>query len=383
MRVLDSYGDDYRASQFTIVLEDDGSQGTDVPTPGNAENEPPEKEGLSPPQRTPVPLDPSSPAPGEGPSGRKRRRVPRVGASLTPELAPVQVEAEGWGQGVPWLGAHPAAVVTPGVNVTLRCRAPQPAWRFALFRTGVLTPLRCRDVSAELAEFFLEEVTLAQGGSYYCRYRRTDWERGVWSQSSNVLELLVTGEVPGGMGEGPRSEIKVEGGRGAEEGHEERDDGGVDGEIPEHMGTEEVQLPRPSLVALPGPVVAPGANVSLRCAGRMPGMSFALYRVGVATPLQYIDSVQPWADFPLMGASAPGTYSCYYHTPSAPYVLSQRSQPLVISSEGPGSSDYTQANLIRLGLAGLVLICLGVLVTFDWHSRSSAFGRLLPQQNWV
>ncbi|KAH0511117.1 TCF3 fusion partner-like protein [Microtus ochrogaster] len=87
-------------SQFTIVLEDDGSQGTDVPTPGNAENEPPEKEGLSPPQRTPAHLDPSSPAPGEGPSGRKRRRAPRVGASLTPELAPVQVGAEGWDQGV-------------------------------------------------------------------------------------------------------------------------------------------------------------------------------------------------------------------------------------------------------------------------------------------
>ncbi|XP_021023390.1 TCF3 fusion partner isoform X1 [Mus caroli] len=98
MRVLDSYGDDYRDSQFTIVLEDDGSQGTDVPIPGNAENEPPEKEGLSPSQRTT--LDPTSPAPGEGPSGRKRRRAPRVGASLTPELAPVQVGAEGWGQGV-------------------------------------------------------------------------------------------------------------------------------------------------------------------------------------------------------------------------------------------------------------------------------------------
>lgn len=94
------------------------------------------------------------------------------------------------------------------------------------------------------------------------------------------------------------------------------------------------QLPRPSLVAMPGPVVAPGANVSLRCAGRMPGMSFALYRVGVATPLQYIDSVLPWADFLLIGADAAGTYSCYYHTPSAPYVLSQRSQPLVISFEG-------------------------------------------------
>lgn len=52
-------------------------------------------------------------------------------------------------------------------------------------------------------------------------------------------------------------------------------------------------------------------------------------------------------------------------------------------SIGSGSSDYTQGNLIRLGVAGLVLICLGILVTFDWHSRNSAFGGLLPQQNWV
>ncbi|KAM9048774.1 TCF3 fusion partner isoform 2-T2 [Megaptera novaeangliae] len=103
MRVLDSYGDDYRSSQLTIVLEDEGSQGTDAPTPGNAENEPPEKEGLSPPRRTPAPPEPGSPAPGEGPSGRKRRRAPRdgrrVGAALTPELAPVQVGAA-WSPGV-------------------------------------------------------------------------------------------------------------------------------------------------------------------------------------------------------------------------------------------------------------------------------------------
>lgn len=119
MRVLDSYGDDYRAGQFTFVLEvvsrlggragqnlagrpppctplpiqDEGSQGTDAPTPSNTENEPPEKDGPSPPRRTPVPRESSSPAPGEGSSGRKRRRAPRDGrrggASLTPELAPV------------------------------------------------------------------------------------------------------------------------------------------------------------------------------------------------------------------------------------------------------------------------------------------------------
>ncbi|XP_025224046.1 osteoclast-associated immunoglobulin-like receptor isoform X14 [Theropithecus gelada] len=231
----------------------------------------------------------------------------------------------------PWLGAQPATVVTPGVNVTLRCRAPQPAWRFGLFKLGEIGPPLFRDVSSELAEFFLEEVTPAQGGSYHCCYRRPDWRPGVWSQPSDPLELLVT-----------------------------------------------EQLPRPSLVALPGPVVAPGANVSLRCAGRLRNMSFVLYREGVAAPLQYRDSAQPWADFPLLGARAPGTYSCYYHTPSAPYVLSQRSEALVISWEDSSSSDYTRGNLVRLGLAGLVLISLGALVTFDWRSQSCATAGVRP-----
>ncbi|XP_059521521.1 TCF3 fusion partner-like [Myotis daubentonii] len=98
MRVLDSYGDDYQASQFTILLEDEGSQGTDSPTPGNAENEPPKKEGLSPPRRTPAPAEASSPSPGKGPSGQKRQRAPRegrrAGVPLTPELAPVQIKVE-------------------------------------------------------------------------------------------------------------------------------------------------------------------------------------------------------------------------------------------------------------------------------------------------
>nr|CAI9697834.1 unnamed protein product [Rangifer tarandus platyrhynchus] len=93
----------------------------------------------------------------------------------------------------PWLGAQPAAVVTPGVNVTLRCQAPQPAWRFALFRSAELTAVIHRDVPVELAEFFLEEVTPAQGGSYQCCYWRRGWGPDVWSHRSDALELLVTG----------------------------------------------------------------------------------------------------------------------------------------------------------------------------------------------
>lgn len=79
----------------------------------------------------------------------------------------------------------------------MRCQTPQPAWRFALFRSAEPTAVIHRDVPAEQAEFFLEEVTPAQGGSYQCCYWRQGWGPDVWSHPSDALELLVTGEVPG------------------------------------------------------------------------------------------------------------------------------------------------------------------------------------------
>ncbi|KAI5930040.1 Osteoclast-associated immunoglobulin-like receptor [Manis javanica] len=223
----------------------------------------------------------------------------------------------------PLLGAQPAEVVAPGVNVTLKCLAPQPAWKFVLFKSGEIPQVLEQNVSVELAEFFLEEVTPAQGGSYHCCYQRPGWELGVWSPPSNTVELLVTDE-----------------------------------------------LPQPGLEALPG------APLTLRCSGGPRGMSFALYLEGRATPLQYRRSAQPWADFAL-GARAAGTYSCYYHTPSAPYVLSPRSEPLAIRPDG--SPDHTRGNLIRLGLAGLVLLSLAMLVVVDWRSQTGAPGRIQPR----
>ncbi|XP_053771025.1 osteoclast-associated immunoglobulin-like receptor [Desmodus rotundus] len=236
---------------------------------------------------------------------------------LLPELRPPIYSVPPPSYPKPWLWAHPAAVVSPGINVTLTCRAPRPAWRFVLFKSGDTAPMLSQDVLfRQLVEFFLEEVTEAQAGSYHCCYSSPRWARGVWSQPSDALELLVTD-----------------------------------------------QLPRPSLVALP-----PGDTVSLRCAGRVRNMSFVLYRVGEAAPLQYLEATQPWADFSLPRARAAGTYTCYYHTLAAPYVLSARSEPLVVSFDGSASLDYTRGNLVRLGLAGLVLVSLATLVLWDWRS---------------
>lgn len=111
---------------------------------------------------------------------------PACRADITPTVPPASYPK-------PWLEAQPAAIVTPGINITLRCWAPQPAWRFALFKSGDAAPVIYRDVASELAEFFLEEVTPAQGGSYRCCYRRLSWGPGVWSHPSDTLELLVTG----------------------------------------------------------------------------------------------------------------------------------------------------------------------------------------------
>uniref|UniRef100_A0A8D0GSA5 TCF3 fusion partner n=1 Tax=Sphenodon punctatus TaxID=8508 RepID=A0A8D0GSA5_SPHPU len=104
MKVLDSYGDNYRDSHLTIVLEDEGSHSTDAPTLGNTENEPPEKET---PRRIPgllpAPPESESPSPAEGPSAKKRRRPreekePRGQRAAPPMLPmddfPAQIKAE-------------------------------------------------------------------------------------------------------------------------------------------------------------------------------------------------------------------------------------------------------------------------------------------------
>uniref|UniRef100_A0A6I8NPI8 Ig-like domain-containing protein n=1 Tax=Ornithorhynchus anatinus TaxID=9258 RepID=A0A6I8NPI8_ORNAN len=233
----------------------------------------------------------------------------------------------------PSLSAWPGPVVAPGGNVTLRCRGILRAGRFALYKAGAAEPVRLREEAGDGAEFLFTGATTVQQGRYSCRYQ-TQASPGAWSEPSDPLVMLVTDK-----------------------------------------------LPKPSLVALPGPVLTPGTNVSLRCQGLVGGMSFALYRVGRPGPLQYLDSAWAWADFALGGPGTSGTYSCYYHTPAAPYVLSERSDPLVISLAEPASLDYTLGNTIRLGLAGLVFIALGGLVFLDWLSRKAGNPkpfRLLP-----
>lgn len=130
MRVLGPYGDDYRSQPVHhraggelgrgreqgpgarhastcpfSRLPGRGQPGHRCSPPRQCRNEPPEKEGLSPPEGTPArPQSQAAPAPARGPAGEAGgaapgRRGRRGGAALTPELAPVRGRGKGEGQG--------------------------------------------------------------------------------------------------------------------------------------------------------------------------------------------------------------------------------------------------------------------------------------------
>ncbi|ELK32906.1 Osteoclast-associated immunoglobulin-like receptor [Myotis davidii] len=148
----------------------------------------------TPPPRPSWPTRPLPPfLPRSYPEIRRSRPLPPGFPLPYPKLRQPTYSGPPTSPPKPSLVAQPAAVVTPGTNVTLTCRAPQPAWRFVLSKAGEVSPVQIhypdRDESLMLARFLLKAVTEAQGGSYRCEYHN---HQGL-SHPSDALELMVTG----------------------------------------------------------------------------------------------------------------------------------------------------------------------------------------------
>ncbi|XP_053546696.1 TCF3 fusion partner isoform X2 [Bombina bombina] len=101
MKVLDDYGDDYRQSHLTLLLEDEGNRLCSTPTPVNSENEPTENEELALAQHClpggPLdlePMSPESPSLAEGPPAKKRKKnkeeKDQIGKKITSPLLPTE-----------------------------------------------------------------------------------------------------------------------------------------------------------------------------------------------------------------------------------------------------------------------------------------------------
>uniref|UniRef100_F6Z4I2 Leukocyte immunoglobulin-like receptor, subfamily A (with TM domain), member 2 n=1 Tax=Macaca mulatta TaxID=9544 RepID=F6Z4I2_MACMU len=290
----------------------------------------------------------------------------------------------------PTLWAEPGSVITQGSPVTLRCQGSLQVQEYHLYREK--NPASwVRRIQRELVKkgyFPIASITSEHAGRYRCQY----YSRNHSSELSEPLELVVTGAYS-----------------------------------------------KPTLSALPSPVVASGGNVSLQCDSQVAfggfilckegedehpqrlnshfharGWSWAVFSVVPVSPSRRwsyrcygYDSRSPYvwslpsdllellhqaqqhqAEFPMgpVTSAHAGTYRCYSSLSSNPYLLSHPSDPLelVVSAEtlspsqnqtdsktGQHPQDYTVENLICMGVAGLVLVVLGILLFEAQHSQRS------------
>ncbi|XP_043849948.1 leukocyte immunoglobulin-like receptor subfamily A member 2 [Dromiciops gliroides] len=218
----------------------------------------------------------------------------------------------------PTLQAHPGPLIPWKKSVTLQCQGFPGAEAYRLRKEGSSQFTEMATTGRE-AKFPISSVTPDTTGSYHCLYRN----QFNWSKPSEPLELVMTG-----------------------------------------------WYDKPSLSALPHPEVFLGENVTLQCRSQQWFEKYALHKEGEAKPSQ---SQGEWyhADFHILGVTAAhgGSYRCYTFHRETPYEWSAPSNLLELKIKDASPKNYTVSNLIRLGLAGLVLIILGGLLVEACYSQ--------------
>ncbi|KAM5221512.1 immunoglobulin superfamily member 1 [Ctenodactylus gundi] len=234
----------------------------------------------------------------------------------------------------PWLFAEPSSVVSMGQNVTLWCEGPVRGVGYMLHKEGEVSSMQLWGSTSNDGAFPISYVSGANIGRYSCCYD-PDWTSLIKIQSSNTLELIVTG-----------------------------------------------LLPKPSLLAQPGPMVAPGENMTLQCQGELPNSTFVLLKEGTRGPLEHQRPNGYRADFwmPAVRGEDSGIYSCVYYLDSAPFAASNHSDSLKIwvTDKPPKPSLSAWPNtMFKLG-KDITLQCRGPLPGVEFVLEHDGEGA--PQQ---
>uniref|UniRef100_A0A7N9IHA4 Ig-like domain-containing protein n=1 Tax=Macaca fascicularis TaxID=9541 RepID=A0A7N9IHA4_MACFA len=192
----------------------------------------------------------------------------------------------------PMLWAEPDRVITQGSPVTLRCQGNLEALGYHLYRerksASWITLIRPELVKK--GQFPIPSITWEDAGRYRCQYYSHSW----WSEPSDPLELVVTGAYR-----------------------------------------------KPTLSALPSPVVASGGNVTLQCDSQVPFDGFILCKEGEDEHPQRLNCqshARGWSRAVFsVGPVSPSrrwSYRCYGYDSRSPYVWSLPSDLLELLVPG-------------------------------------------------
>ncbi|XP_060110968.1 osteoclast-associated immunoglobulin-like receptor [Heteronotia binoei] len=95
----------------------------------------------------------------------------------------------------PFIAVSPGTEVSTGQDWTIRCWAPLPGVAYVLYQGRDFRMEVTPRGDSYIAEFFLKNVSVADTGRYTCYYHSIA-EPFIWSNASNPVQLRVTREVP-------------------------------------------------------------------------------------------------------------------------------------------------------------------------------------------
>uniref|UniRef100_A0A8C3P663 Immunoglobulin domain-containing protein n=1 Tax=Chrysemys picta bellii TaxID=8478 RepID=A0A8C3P663_CHRPI len=123
-----------------------------------------------------------------------------VRAAYSEPSDPVQIIVAGEGPSL-----APRGPVVLGGAVTVRCECRCAGTRVLLSKTGDPDIRRSMDSAGDVVEFPIRNVSQGDSGSYSCQYS-TKWDPPIWSEPSDPVELVVTGEGSSSMSLTPSSQ---------------------------------------------------------------------------------------------------------------------------------------------------------------------------------